>query len=186
MISLFSGLITSKTRIKILMRLFFNPNGSAYLRELANDFQVSTSHIKEELDQLREAKLLVSNKEGRQVFFSANQEHPLFSELQSMVKKALGMDQILESMIKRLGNLQQALLIDDYAEGKDTGIIDLVLIGDIDRANLLDLTAKTERYIERKIRTLTMTAEEYKNNVSLLSNRSQFVLWQQNDIKSPS
>ncbi|MBM9614415.1 winged helix-turn-helix transcriptional regulator [Desulfobulbus rhabdoformis] len=177
MISLFSGLITSKTRIKILMRLFFNPNGSAYLRELANDFQVSPSHIKEELDQLREAKLLVSNKEGRQVFFSANQEHPLFNELQSMVKKALGMDQILNSMISRLGNLQQAFLIDDYAVGKDTGIIDLVLIGDIDKTNLVDLTTKTERYIERKIRTLIMTTDEYKKNAAIFNNRPQFILW---------
>jgi DNA-binding IscR family transcriptional regulator len=69
MLSLFSGLITSKTRIKILMRLFLNPNGAAYLRELADDFQTSPSQVKDELDQLREAKLLVSSKEGRQVVF---------------------------------------------------------------------------------------------------------------------
>nr|WP_321467056.1 winged helix-turn-helix domain-containing protein [uncultured Desulfobulbus sp.] len=178
MLSLFSGLITSKTRIKILMRLFLNPNGAAYLRELSTDFQVSPSQVKEELNQLCKTKLLVSNKEGRQVFFSANQQHPLFSELHSMVKKALGMDQILESIIKRLGNLQQALLIDDYAEGKDTGIIDLVLIGDIDTTNLMDLTTKTERYIERKIRTLNLTAEEYENNAAILNNRPQFILWE--------
>lgn len=178
MLSLFSGLITSKTRVKILMRLFLNPNGAAYLRELANDFQTSPSQVKDELDQLRKAKLLVSSKEGRQVFYSANQEHPLFSELHSMVKKALGMDQILESIIIRLGNLQQALLIDDYADGKDTGIIDLVLIGDIDTTNLLDLTTKTERYIERKIRMLTMTTEEYEKYGAILNNRPQFILWE--------
>ena len=181
MTSLLSGLITSKTRIKILMRLFLNPNGSAYLRELADDFQASPSQVKEELDQLRNAKLLVSNKEGRQVLFSANPEHPLFSELHSIVRKALGMDEILESIIKRLGNLERAMLVDDYAEGKDSGIIDLVLIGDIDTTNLLDLTAKTERYIERKIRTLTMTTDEYENNAAILRNRPQFVLWDKSD-----
>lgn len=177
MTSLFSGLITSKTRIKILMRLFFNPSGAAYLRELADDLSTSPSQIKDELDQLRNAKLLVSKRDGRQVFFSANKEHPLFNELHSMVRKALGMDEILESIIKRLGDLQQAFLIDDYAEGKDTGIIDLVLIGDIDTTNLLDLTAKTERYIERKIRTLTMTTDEYKKNAGIFNKRPRFVLW---------
>lgn len=182
--SLLSGLITSKTRIKILMRLFLNSSGSAYLRELADDFQASPSQVKDELDQLRKAKLLISNKEGRQVLFSANREHPLFNELHSMVRKALGMDEILESIIKRLGNLQKAMLIDDYAEGKDTGIIDLVLIGDIDTTNLLDLTTKTERYIERKIRTLTMTQEEYEDNGAIFNNRPQFVLWQQKDEKA--
>lgn len=181
MTSLFCGLITSKTRIKILMRLFFNPGGAAYLRQLADDLSISPSLIKDELDQLRNAKLLVSKKDGRQVLFSANREHPLFNELHSMVRKAMGMDEILESIIKRLGHLQHAFLIDDYAEGKDTGIIDLVLIGDIDTTNLLDITAKTERYIERKIRTLTMTSEEFQKHGALLKNRPQFILWQQKD-----
>lgn len=174
----FSGLITSKTRIKILMRLFLNPEGHAYLRELAEDFHISPSQVKEELDQLKSSKLLLSKKSGRQVLFSANKKHPIFQELHSMVKKALGMDEIIESIVMRLGNLEQALLIDDYAEGKDTGIIDLVLIGDIDTTNLLDLSAKTERYIERKIRTLTMTREEYEKQRVILENRPQFVLWE--------
>ncbi|MBM9538361.1 winged helix-turn-helix domain-containing protein [Desulfobulbus alkaliphilus] len=180
--SLFSGLITSKTRIKILMRLFLNPQGQAYLRELAEDFQISPSQVKEELDQLRNAKLLVSKKNGRQVIFSANQQHPVFNELHSMVKKALGMDEILESIIMRLGNLRQAILIDDYAEGKDTGIIDLVLIGDIDTTNLLDLSLKTEKYIGRKIRTLVLSEDEYHARPEILKNRPRFVLWRQEAV----
>ena len=177
--SLFTGLITSKMRIRILMRLFLNPKRNAYLRELADEFKASPSHIKEELDQLKEANLLTSRKNGRQVLFSANPKHPVFDELHSMVKKSLGMDQILESMIKRLGNLEMALLVDDYAEGKDTGIIDLVLIGDVDQGNLQDLTKKTERYINRKIRTLILTAEEYKKLMPNFDNRPNFVLWRQ-------
>ncbi len=178
--SLFSGLITSKMRIRILMRLFLNPKRNAYLRELADEFKASPSHIKEELDQLKKADLLTSRKNGRQVLFSANPKHPVFSELHSMVKKALGMDQILESMIKRLGNLETALLVDDYAEGKDTGIIDLILIGNIDKGNLIDLTAKTEKYIDRKIRTLVLTSTEYKNMTTSLGTRPQFLLWEHN------
>ncbi len=176
--SLFSGLITSKTRIRILMRLFLNPQRQAYLRELADEFQVSSSQIKGELDQLNNANLLVSQKKGRQLFFSANPKHPVFNELHSMVKKALGMDHILDSMISRLGNLEKAILVDDYAEGKDTGIIDLVLIGDIDQHNLRDLTVKTEKYVDRKIRTLALSKTEYKKLASNLAQRPQFILWE--------
>lgn len=176
--SLFSGLITSKIRIRILMRLFLNPERQAYLRELSDEFHVSPSQVKGELDQLNSANLLVSLKKGRQVFFSANKKHPVFNELHSMVKKAMGMDHILESIIIRLGNLEKALLIDDYAEGKDTGIIDLVLIGDIDHANLRDLTTKAERYIERKIRTLALSKDEHKKLADSLAHRPQFVLWE--------
>jgi DNA-binding transcriptional ArsR family regulator len=176
--SLFSGLITSKTRIRILMRLFLNPERQAYLRELSGEFKASPSQVREELRQLNEAGFLESRKNGRQILYQANKKHALFKELQSMVQKALGMDRILDSIIERLGNLEEAYLIDDYAEGKDTGIIDLVLIGNIDHDNLNDLVAKTQRYIERKIRTLVLTPDEYRKFSSKLRNRPQFLLWQ--------
>lgn len=175
--SLFSGLITSKMRIRILMRLFLNPESNTYLRELSDEFKASPSQVRDELRQLNEAGFLESQKNGRQIHYKANQKHPLFKELQSMVQKALGMDQILESIIERLGNLEEAYLIDDYAEGKDTGIIDLVLIGDIDQTNLADLVHKTERYIERKIRTLTLKNNEWEELQKKIKYKPVLLLW---------
>jgi DNA-binding transcriptional ArsR family regulator len=177
MTSIFSGLITSKTRIKILMRLFLNPRQNAYLRELADEFNASPSQVREELRQLNDAGFLESHKNGRQIQYSANQKHPLFHELQSMVQKALGMDRILDSIIERLGNLEEAYLIDDYAEGKDTGLIDLVLVGDIDQENLVDLVRKTERYIDLKIRTLVLASNEWEKMQPSLMKKPLLQLW---------
>lgn len=175
--SLFDGLITSKTRTRILMRLFMNPRQEAYLRELAEEFDVSTSLVHEELQQLAKAGLLHSSRKGRQIQYSANQGHALFPELQSMVQKALGMDRIVDSVIHRLGNLELAFVMDDYAEGKDTGLIDLVLVGDIDQENLRDLVGKTEKYIKRKIRTLVLTDEEYQALQPTFAGRPQLLVW---------
>lgn len=175
--NVFGGLITSKTRIRILMRLFLNPGNRAYLRELVSEFGSSPSQVREELQQLSAAGLLTNEREGRQVYYRANDQHSLFPELNSMVRKALGMDHILESIVRRLGELERAILIDDYAEGKDTGIIDLVLVGSIDQANLSDLVNKTERYIGRKIRILSFTAEEYDAMKPTLVQRPSFELW---------
>ena len=69
-------------------------------------------------------------------------------------QEILGMDRILDSIIIRLGNLKKAILINDYAKGKDTGIIDLVLVRGIDPHHLNDLSHKTELHIKRKLRTL--------------------------------
>ena len=66
-----------------------------------------------------------------------------------MVSKVMGIDKIIDSIITRLGNLERAYLVDDYAEGKDTGIIDIVLVGDVDQYHLNDLSRKTEKYIKR-------------------------------------
>lgn len=124
--NLFSGLIASKTRIRLLTRFFFNPKIRAYLRELAKELNVSTNAVREELNQLTNTHLLTSERNGRQVFYMANPGHPLYPELRSMVSKAMGIDRVIDSIISRLGDLEKAYLIDDYAEGKDTGIVDLL------------------------------------------------------------
>lgn len=171
------GLITSKMRVQILMRLFLNADSRAYLRELTKEFDASPGHVRSELQQLAQAGLLSSEREGRQVFYRAARSHPLFPDLQSMVRKSLGMDRILDSILDRLGQLEAAYLTGDYAEGKDTGIIDLLLVGDIDRQNLGDLVGKTERYIGRRIRTLVMSAGEFERFEQPLNSPPVLRLW---------
>ncbi len=178
--TLLSGLIGSKTRIKLLIRLFLNPLAESYLRELAGEFAVSTNAVREELNQLTNTELLRSRRNGRQVLYSANPDHPLFPELISMVRKVVGIDQVIESIVTRLGDLEKAYLIDDYAQGKDSGIIDLVLVGDIDAYHLNDLTRKTERYIKRKIRSMTVTGKEFDGFAATLEARPHVLLWEAN------
>jgi predicted transcriptional regulator len=88
--NLFEGLISSKTRVKLLIRLFFNPQTRSYLRELAKEFNVSTNSVREELNQLKRTHLLKSQRDGRQIYYMANEEHPLYEDLKSMVSKVMG------------------------------------------------------------------------------------------------
>ena len=175
--SLFSGIISSKTRIKLLVRFFFNPAIKSYLRELAKEFDLSTNAVREELNQLTKTNLLKSEKNGRSVYYTANPQHPLFPELKSMVSKVMGLDQVIDGIVSRLGDLEAAYLLDDYAEGKDTGIIDLVLVGDVNKYHLDDLTTKTERYIRRKIRSLVLSEEEFNELRPRLKGRPYILIW---------
>ena len=104
-----------------MIRFFFNPNTRSYLRELAKEFGASTNSVREELNQLKKTGLLESEKDGRQVYYQANTGHPLFPELKSMVSKVMGLDQVIDGIVNRLGDLELAFLLDDYAEGKDAG-----------------------------------------------------------------
>ena len=176
--NLFSGIISSKTRVKILVRFFFNPAIKSYLRELAKEFDLSTNAVREELNQLTKTNLLKSEKNGRNVYYTANQEHPLFPELKSMVSKVMGMDQVIDGIVHRLGDLERAYLIGDYAEGKDTGIIDLILVGNINGYHLADLSKKTERYINRKIRTLVLSRKEYSAFEEKMRTQTHLLLWE--------
>ncbi len=175
---LFAGLISSKTRIKLLVRFFFNPQTRSYLRELAKEFSVSTNSVREELNQLTKTGLLNARKDGRQVFYTANSGHPLFPELKSMVGKVMGIDRVIDGIVNRLGDLERAYLIDDYAEGKDSGIIDLLLVGNIDQYHLNDLSRKTERYINRKIRSLVLSRDEYDRMQQTFEQKPRVLIWE--------
>lgn len=184
--TLFSGLITSRTRIEILMRLFLNPNRRAHLRELAGELAVSPSQVRSELQNLSASGLVRSAREGNRLQFAANQAHPLYPELNSMVRKALGMDRILESIVTRLGRLRLALLIGDYASGKDSGCIDLVLVGAIDQHNLADLVAKTERQLSRRIRVQVLSPGDYASLSATLTAEPHLVLWTAEGATEPA
>lgn len=154
------SLITSKTRIKLISKFFLNPGISSYLRELASEFNESTNGIKLELDRLSEAGILLRREEGRVVKYSANPKHPLFSELTSIVRKYIGIDKIVDNILNQLGKLDRAYIVGDYAKGIDSGVIDLVLVGEIDWGYLQILVKKVEDLIKRKIRVLNISLEE--------------------------
>lgn len=79
--NLFSGLISSKTRIKLLIRFFLNPEARAYLRELAKEFNVSTNAVREELNQLTKTAMLKTEKKAVRYFIRPTQNIPSFPNL---------------------------------------------------------------------------------------------------------
>ena len=176
--NMLESIITSKTRIQLLLRFFMNPERKAYLRELATEMGESSNGIRVELDRLEKAKLLESSPDGRTVSYRANTAHPLFADIQNIVKKSVGIDRLIEDVISRLGDVKLAFITDDYARGIDSGVIDLVLVGQVDRAALDGLIQITEPKIGgRKIRALVLSGEEYERiGKKMMSDRACLVL----------
>lgn len=170
------SLVTSKTRVKLLLKFFLNQETQAYLRELAEEFGESTNAVRVELNRLTEAGFLTVRGDGRTKLYQANPSHPLFPELHSLVKKYLGIDQLIDRVLARLGPVKLAFITGDYAEGRDSGIIDLTIVGKIDRNYLNELIEKTERLIHRKIRVLVLNEEEFERLRHQFSGKS-LVIW---------
>ena len=173
------ALITSKTRIRLLVKFFLNPTMKSYLRQLADEFGESTNSVRVELNRLTEAGLLESNVDGNTVLYQAKSSHPLFPEIKSIVSKITGIDQLIESVIERLGSVDSAYLVGDYASGKDTGVIDILLIGEVNKLYLQELIEKAEDLVQRKIRYLVMNQvelEQYK----LQHEEPILLLWSKN------
>ena len=169
----------------MLLKFFLNSHSKAHLRGLAEEFGESTNSIRHELNNLSKAGYLVSNEKGNIIEYSANIEHPLYPELKNLVHKYMGIDKIIDNivnkMISRLGLLEMAFITGDYAEGKDSGIIDLILVGEINSKNLLGYVQKAEELIKRKIRTLVLSAEEFQQNKKNLHSDTALWLWKKED-----
>lgn len=144
-------LISSKTRIKLLLKFFLNSNNTAYLRNLEEEFQESTNSIRIELNRFEEAGLLCASIEGNKKIFKVNTTNSFFNDLHGLVKKYFGIDKIIEKIILKLGDLQYAYLAGNLAKGLNDEVIELVLIGDIDKEYLSALIKKAENEVSRKV-----------------------------------
>lgn len=168
-------LITNKTRLKLLLKFFLNSQTTSYLRNLETEFGESTNAIRIELNRLEKAGLLNSKFSGNKKFFKANAEHPLYSEINSILKKTVGIDKIIEKVIPNIGDLKEAYITGDLAKGKDSSIIDLLLIGNsIDKSYVSNLTEKAESLIQRKIRFLVLTETE---KTDYLNKNNALFIW---------
>lgn len=158
-------LISSKTRIKLLMKFFINTKTTSYLRGLQQEFGESSNAIRVELNRLEKAGMLRSETVGNKKMFRANDQHPLFEEIHNILLKQIGVDRVVEQVIERLGNVERVYLIGDFSRGIDSSIIDLLIIGSIDRSYLLTLVEKAEQAVNRKIRYLLYEAEEFSETM---------------------
>ena len=145
-------LITSKTRLRLLIKFFISQANQGYLNGLATEFNESTNSIRKELNHLSEAGYLEKFKNQNKVSYKANTKHPLFDVLQKVVFKHLGLEEIVERVLERMGPVEKILLIGDYAEGHDSGTIDVVLIGKTLNTEYIEtLEQKIEDVIDRKV-----------------------------------
>lgn len=148
-------LISSKTRIKLLIKFFLNSNTTAYLRGLESQFGESSNAIRIELNRFEKAGMLHCFTEGNKKFFKANTDHPLFKDVHSIVMKYVGIDKVIENIIERLGDVKAVYLGGEFAKGIDSDIIDLIFVGGINQEYLMHLINRAESMMHnRRIRYL--------------------------------
>lgn len=172
-------LISSKTRLKLLFKFFLNDDNVAYLRSLESDFGDSTNAIRVELNKLESARMLTSYMQGNKKFFKVNTAHPLYNDIKSILHKHLGLDTIIQKVVENLGDIEEVYLTGHLARGMESSIIDLVFIGKVNVDYLIQLIAKTEGLLSRKIRYLIFEDneefEDWKKN-----QETTLLLWNKN------
>ena len=147
-----NSLITSKTRLRMLIKFFVSAANNGYLNGLANEFNESTNSIRKELNNLSSAGYLLKSKKNNKIIYNANTSHPMFSILQKIVRQHLGLDEIVETVIERIGDIDQIALAGDYAKGIDSGNIEIIINGSkVNKEYLENIKPKIKNKIGREV-----------------------------------
>jgi hypothetical protein len=138
--------------LRLLIKFFISQANRGYLNGLANEMGESTNSIRKELNHLYDAGYINKLKIDNKVEYKVNIKHPLYETLKKVVYKHLGLEDIVETVIERMGNVKQIVLIEDYAKGIDSGNIEILLIGKgLNFEYISQLEEKIESLIKRKV-----------------------------------
>jgi predicted nucleotidyltransferase len=179
-----NSLITSQTRIKLLTKFFLNSKTKAHLRGLESEFGESSNAIRIELNRLEEAGLLHSSRDGNKKIFHANCEHPLFDDIHNIIMKETGIDRVINKVIHRLGKHICIYLTGDFARGKDSPVIELILVGaDIDREYLTRKVVQAEELVGRKVSYVVLKPDEAEDHLKRLKPSELLPIWSNEENK---
>lgn len=167
------SIITSKARVKLLMKLFLNSNNQAHLRGIAKELNESTNAIHRELNRLFEANLLTDEYLDNRRIFKANTQHPLFENINHILQLTVGIDKIVNHVTMQIRNLDAAYIVGSFAAGVESDTIELLITGkDLDRQYIEHLVSRVEKMINKRIVLLIISASQmeyfFKDNPILL------------------
>ncbi len=160
------GLFTSESRAKIFELLFNGENPDYYLRELARLSGISIRAIQNEIHHLCLLDLLVMRKDGNRNYYQANSNHPIYSDLVSLVKKTSGIIFELEEIFKD-SKVEVAGVFGSFGTKKEKGSsdIDLLVIGDLSLRRFSKMIQGLEERFGREINPHIYTKLEFGSKI---------------------
>ena len=157
------AIIKSQTRRKLLIKFFINIANTGYLNQLAEEFSESTNSVRKELNNLTQANYLEKEYVKNKVVYRANVKHPLFSELQNIVKKYLGIEEMVQTVLDRMGKVNEIFLLGDYAKGIDSNQIDILITGfSLNTDYISELEKKLSDLLRKRVVLMTSSSSNIK------------------------
>lgn len=159
-------LFPNQYRRKVLGLLIMRPDQQIHLRELARMIGAAPGTLKKELDALCRAGLLHSQRIGNQTRFSANTDHPVFPELQALIRKTTGMGDALRlSLVPLADRIHAAFVFGSMASATENANsdIDLMVIGEVTFADIINATYETQTALGREINPKVMSPAEWQD-----------------------
>lgn len=191
--SLSELLFPARYRQRALALLLLRPERSLHVREIARLAGASPGTMAKELDRLQKVGLLIRHKVGNQVVFSANQNHPVFPELGGLLRKTVGLADVLVDALSGVASrIDVAFVFGSIARAAEHAgsDVDIIVIGDADFVEVLDALYPAQAVLQREINPKIFSPAEWGDKLAagsgfvleVLARPKIFLIGQQDDL----
>ena len=157
-------LFTSRTRLKIIGVIFYSPQETFYVRQLVRLVEEEINSVRRELDNLKQAGLVCSERRNHRLFYVANPQSPLFADLVVLANKSNGLSATLQENLSHLGSIRSVVASFSFLTGNpaDPNKVDLIIIGDTALKEIEKLVKDEETKRNREINYMVMDKAEFQ------------------------
>jgi len=164
-----SATLFGKTRRAVLALLYSHVEEPFYLRQIARTAGGGLGAVQRELKKLSEAGIIQRTVRGRQVYYQANPECPVYSELKSLVVKTVGVGDVLRAALVPLSDrINVAFLFGSLARGgeRSSSDADVMIVGDVTFAEVVSVLGRAQETVRREINPLVYPPEEFQSKLT--------------------
>lgn len=157
-----------RTRRAVLALLFTSPDRAFYLNEIVREVGLGVGTVQRELRVLTHAELIRRTVQGKQVFFQANPDCPVYTELRALVEKTMGVPVALRNLLSPLAKqIEAAFIYGSLARGDAVveSDVDLLVVGDVPALKLAAVLTQAEGKLRREVNPVVFPREEFRERL---------------------
>jgi len=164
-----SQTLFGKTRRAVLSLLYSHVDDAFYLRQIVRDAGVGLGSVQRELKQLSNAGIIQRIVRGRQVYYQANPQCPVFVEIKALVIKTVGIAAILQASLApladriRIAAIYGSIARSEEHRGSD---VDLLVVGKVTFAEIVSALDQAQKTINREINPTVYPPDEFQSKLS--------------------
>jgi predicted nucleotidyltransferase len=160
-----TNVLFGKARRAILALLYGHADEAFYQRQIARTTEMGLGPVQREVSQLTAAGILRRTVRGRQVYYQANPDSPIFKELKGLVTKTAGVGDTLRSALGPLADrITIAFIYGSIARGEEkrSSDIDLLVVGEVTFGEVVAGLQSAEQTLGREINPTVYPVAEFK------------------------
>ena len=188
--NILAQLLSSHVRAEIFRLLFNGKKMAIHLRDLQRRSLLSIGTIQKEISHLKELDLVIPERDGNRLYYTANTSHPLYKEICGLVEKTSGAAEKIKEILASIKEIECAFIFGSFAKGeeKSHSDIDLIIIGDIGQRVLSSKFKKITEQTEREINPHIYSFKSWKDKLqkkdhfikSILKDKKVFLIGDEN------